>query len=221
MKILGLFPRDITNFQKQQIVRKFVRLAISLTGATLDSILETDVDKNINGVVIFDLHEQDIDIVEKIRQRFRKLPLLIVGNLSRNARIKVLQQGADYVVDQNTSPSQLIQILHALQAIATSEDATREISIRNLKVSLLNHDAWYQDIRLKLTRKEFLILRHLAMHSGQTISKDDLLNAIWNEGNPVNENSLEVLISRLRKKLSDLDPSPMIQTIYGVGYCLE
>ena len=221
MKILCVFSKDFTELQKRQVVKKFERQTIPLTESTLDSILKSDVDKNSYAVLLYGLQELDIEIVETIRQRFNKLPLLAVGDLSRNARIKVLQQGADFIVDQNTSPSQLIQILHALQTIATPEEATREITIRNLKVSLLNHDAWYQDVRLKLTRKEFLILRHLAMHSGQTISKDDLLNAIWNDEIHVNENSLEVLISRLRKKLSDLDPNPMIHTIYGVGYCLE
>lgn len=220
MKILCLFSKDFSDFQKQQIMKKFMRQTVTLAEATLDSMGESD-SYTSNAVLFYGLHDQDVETVEKIRHHFKKLPFLAVGHLSRKARIKALQSGADFYVDQKTPLSEVVQILHALKSLSMPEDATREIKIGNLRVSLLNHDAWHQEIRLKLTRKEYLILRHLALHNGQTLSKDDLLGAIWNEETQVNENSLEVLISRLRKKMSGSNASPMIHTVYGVGYCLE
>jgi two-component system response regulator RegX3 len=70
-------------------------------------------------------------------------------------------------------------------------------------------------------RKEFELLRVLAQHAGEVVSRQDLLETVWGEDFFGEEKTLDVHISRLRQRLEEDPDSPrLIQTVRGVGYLL-
>lgn len=75
--------------------------------------------------------------------------------------------------------------------------------------------------RLELTKNEGCILTTLHDHKGQIVSRDILMNALWNDDQFVNDNTLTVNINRLRKKLEEIGLVGCIQTKKGKGYCLD
>ena len=70
---------------------------------------------------------------------------------------------------------------------------------------------------IELSKTEQRLLRLLVEHRGQTMTRERLLDSIWDSGEFVDENALSVVIKRLRSKLVD----PPIKTVYGLGYLWE
>ena len=79
----------------------------------------------------------------------------------------------------------------------------------------------YQGTRLELTKNDFRILQTLMEHSGKTISRDELMTALWENDSYIDENTLTVNIARLRRKLEDIGLENFIITKKGMGYLIE
>lgn len=94
------------------------------------------------------------------------------------------------------------------------------ITMRDIKIDTLARTVYKQGKEISLTALEYRLLLTFANHYGQTLTRDQLLEHIWDvAGNFVNDNTLTVYIKRLREKLEDDPKNPqLIQTIRGVGY---
>ncbi|WP_059104527.1 response regulator transcription factor [Shouchella shacheensis] len=79
----------------------------------------------------------------------------------------------------------------------------------------------FSERRLELTKKEFLLFQRLADRHDRIVSRDDLLEALWDEVDFVDDNTLSVNVTRLRKRLADVGIVDAIQTIRGQGYRLN
>ena len=91
-------------------------------------------------------------------------------------------------------------------------------SCGNLLINMKNHIVMRRDERLSLTPTEFEILEVFVENRGQILTKDLLLEQIWDrKGNFVNEHTLSLNVSRLRNKIAD-EEFDYIKTIYGLGY---
>ena len=75
---------------------------------------------------------------------------------------------------------------------------------------------------VNLTAMEYKLLLIFINHAGQTLSRKQILNAIWDDvGDFVNDNTLTVYIKRLREKLNATEKQPIISTVRGIGYRLD
>lgn len=79
----------------------------------------------------------------------------------------------------------------------------------------------YNDAKLELTKKEFLLFQRLAESPNAIVSRDELLETLWDEVDFVDDNTLSVNVTRLRKRLQELGITDAIQTIRGQGYRLD
>ena len=79
----------------------------------------------------------------------------------------------------------------------------------------------YRGERLDLSRNEFRILQVLLEQKGRTVSRDALMQKLWETDSFVDENTLSVNINRLRRKLDELGLSDFIRTKKGMGYLIE
>jgi DNA-binding response OmpR family regulator len=76
----------------------------------------------------------------------------------------------------------------------------------------------YQGKVTELTHNDFVILKELMTHKGKHVSRDDLMQALWNEFKFVDDNTLTVNITRVRNKLSKIGLENFIITKKGMGY---
>ncbi|HRC88280.1 MAG TPA: response regulator transcription factor, partial [Thermoanaerobaculia bacterium] len=74
---------------------------------------------------------------------------------------------------------------------------------------------------LHLTPKEFGVLEYLLMHRDHVVRRSELLEHVWEDGLEESSNTLEVIVSRLRKKLDGTASGRLIHTVSGVGYLLS
>lgn len=99
--------------------------------------------------------------------------------------------------------------------------STTAITYGVLDVDVARRSAYCGQTLLSLTKSEFELLRCLAEAQGEAVSREDLFRLVWGYDMKSNSNSLDVYISRLRKKLSVCDGTVTIDTVHSFGYRLR
>lgn len=135
-----------------------------------------------------------------------KVPILFLSSAADNMNIVMaMNLGAD---DFIAKPFDFSVLTAKIQAILRrTYDFSTESNLIACGDAILNlRDASfsYQGTRLELTKNDFRILQTLMEHSGKTISRDELMTALWENDSYVDENTLTVNIARLRRKLEDI-----------------
>ena len=74
---------------------------------------------------------------------------------------------------------------------------------------------------IPLTAREWGVLELLASRAGRVVSRDELLESLWGEASPATSESLDVIVSRLRRKLGNVEGGPVLGTVRGAGYRFE
>ncbi|BDV31608.1 response regulator transcription factor [Microbacterium terricola] len=132
---------------------------------------------------------------------------------------EALDTGADdYLVKPFSFPV-LVARLHALlrRAALGSPPAT---SVGDLRMDVRARRAWIGEAQLPLTSREFDVLAFFLHHTGQLLSKSDILAGVWQDDFEGDPNIVEVYIARLRRKIAALTATPVIETVRGAGYRL-
>ena len=125
--------------------------------------------------------------------------------------------GDDYV----SKPFVLDEVVARLRALLRRAGANGAISVGGLRLDPTGHAVRYADAAVALTPTEFRVLGALAARPDEVVRRRELVRAAWPEGAIVHDNTLDVYLARLRKKLGELDGAPRIVTVHGVGYRLE
>ena len=85
-------------------------------------------------------------------------------------------------------------------------------------LDLDNAKLQYNGVVLELSRNDFIILKELMSHSGKSVSRDALMQALWNDNTFVDDNTLTVNVTRVRNKLNKIGLENFIITRKGMGY---
>jgi two-component system OmpR family response regulator len=189
-------------------------------------------------MALLDLHLGDgdgLDLLRRWRQAGRRQPVIVLTARDQvSDRIRGLQAGAD---DYLVKPFDLDELLARVDAVArrtgpaivstnapaTAAEATMAASAQPLAAGALRLDAlahalWRDGLRIDLTQMEWAVLDCLAQHTGRIYSRNDIEDRLHRQGlADASSNSLEVIVSRLRKKLG----AGAISTHRGLGYRLE
>lgn len=159
---------------------------------------------------------------EKIRA-VSKAPILFVSSRSAGMDIvmAISMGGDDYV----TKPFDMDVLRSKVQALlrrAYSYTAqTRALCYRGATIDLDEGRVTHQGQSVELTKNEQRILGVLLSHKGRIVSRDTLMQKLWDTDVYVDDNTLTVNVARLRKKLDGLGLQDVIQTRKGVGYVVE
>ncbi|MCP4870802.1 MAG: response regulator transcription factor [Proteobacteria bacterium] len=126
--------------------------------------------------------------------------------------------GDDYV----TKPFSLLELLARIKALLrrAEKDKPEEesYSFDGISVNFTTYDLQVQGKPTKLSAKEMELLRFLVAHRGQVLSREVLLEKVWNYDSDVSTRTVDTHILNLRRKLNDSPPNRYIQTVHGVGY---
>ena len=155
-------------------------------------------------------------------RRVSQVPVLFLSSASDNMNIVMaMNMGAD---DFIAKPFDLQVLTAKIQAMLRRAYAFN-LSGRLLEHRgvLLNSDdgtVTYQGKKLELTKNEHRILQELLQNHGKVISREKLMQRLWETDSFVDENTLNVNVARLRKKLTGLGIEDLIETRKGEGYCI-
>lgn len=172
--------------------------------------------------LILDLNLPDgdgIDLCKKVRER-SDIPILILTARDMEVdEIMGLTSGADDYITKPFSVSVLkIRLQNILNRRQTRTGADTRLRSGELSLDTKTLHAFWGDEEIDLTMTEFRLLQYFLENKGQVLLKEQILQHVWDaDGNFVEENTLSVNISRLRKKLGE----NRIRTIQGMGYLWE
>jgi len=176
-------------------------------------------------LVVLDISMPGIDgleVVERLRRDGVATPVVFLTARDAPAdRVRGLHVGGD---DYITKPFSLDELLARIEAIlrrvSPSSRWQREIAVDDLTLDKEGRDVRRAGQRIEMSRTEFNVLEFLMMNVGRVVSKQQILEHVWQYDFGGESTVVETYVSYLRKKLDCLGP-PMIHTMRGVGYVLR
>ncbi|HEX2145757.1 MAG TPA: response regulator transcription factor [Glycomyces sp.] len=183
-------------------------------------------DKFEPDLVILDVMLPDMDgfeVARRLRADGREVPVLfLTGRDSVRDRVTGLTAGAD---DYVTKPFDLEEVVLRVQAIlrrakvpVLPEDPV--LRYADLELDEAVHEVRRAGRRLELSPTEFKLLRYLMINAGKVVSKDQILDRVWNYDFGGKGRIVESYVYTLRKKIDVIEPA-LIQTVRGFGYALR
>jgi two-component system, OmpR family, alkaline phosphatase synthesis response regulator PhoP len=185
-------------------------------------------------LIILDLMLPEMDgleVCKQLRQSKNTTPILMLTAKDDELdKIIGLELGADDYMTKPFSPREVVARTRAiLRRVNQSSDPMPELGLKKstLKIGEVeifpeNYEVYYKGNQLELTPKEFELLLYLVTHKGRVLTRDQLLNAVWNYEFVGDTRIVDVHISHLREKIETNTKKPIyIKTIRGLGYKLE
>ena len=161
------------------------------------------------------------EVVNKLRHDGISTPVLMLTARSQLVdKVTGLDSGADEYMTKPFEPEELLARLRALTR-RKGEVILDELSFGNLTLDLNSRNLSCGDKSVRLSAREFEVLKLLMINPKQAISKEQILTKVWGVESDVVDNSVEAYVSFLRKKLKFLKAGVAINTIRMVGYRLE
>jgi two-component system, OmpR family, response regulator len=170
--------------------------------------------------VILDLGLPKLDgvsVLEKWRREGKTTPVLVLtARDSWSDKVSGLDAGAD---DYLTKPFKMEELLARLRALIrrSSGHASAELSCGSITLDTRTSRVSVNGNPVRLTAQEYKLLGYLMHHKGKVVSRTELTEHIYDQDFDRDSNTIEVFITRIRKKL-DVD---FIRTVRGLGYVLE
>jgi two-component system response regulator TrcR len=177
-------------------------------------------------VVVLDIMLPDLDglrILERIRTAVSYTPVLfLTARDSVTDRVTGLTAGAD---DYMTKPFSLEELVARMRGLLrrvgeTTPADDESLRVGDLELNGASREVTRGDQRIELTATEFELLRYLMRNPRRALSREEILQRVWNYTFGGKTSIVDLYISYLRKKI-DAGREPMINTIRGVGYQLR
>ncbi|HYN87075.1 MAG TPA: response regulator transcription factor [Ardenticatenaceae bacterium] len=165
----------------------------------------------------FDGHE----VLNRIRALRPALPVLMLTARDDLAhKVRALNAGAD---DYLTKPFAFEELLARIRAILRrgEQPQATQLQAGELRVDVLSRRVWHGDTAIELSNREFTLLEYFMSHPGQVLSRQQILNAVWEYDFDPDSNVVDVYVRYLRRKIDRSGQPSLITTVRGAGYRFE
>ena len=195
-----------------------------MTDAVYDGVSALiQAEKNIYDVIILDImlpEMNGLEVLKRVRNKNILTPiLLLTAKDSIDDKVLGLETGADDYLTKPFSSMELIARVKALARRRADVFSQDTLTFGDLTLNTNNAVVTIDDTDVNLTAKEMNILEILMRNAGNVISKDFLLDSVWGFDSEAIENTVEIYIHYLRKKISE--STVKIVTQRGLGYILK
>lgn len=167
-------------------------------------------------------HLDGVSLCKKLRQAdCQAMVLMLTAKDTTSDKVIGLDAGAD---DYLVKPFKLDELSARIRALfrRNREIAPTILSHGSLTLDPASHTVSYLDQPLGLTPKEYVILEYFLRHPGQVLTRDALLNHLWEFDRAAGAGTVKTHVGNLRSKLKAAGCSPdILATVYGVGYRLQ
>lgn len=191
-------------------------------GSGAEALARSEPGGAVPDALIIDIGLPDADgrdLCQALRARGLAAPVLFLT--ARDAvsdRISGFDAGGD---DYVTKPFSLAEVGARMRALLKRSGIDQRTETAGLMLDPTAHEIAVGEQLVRLTPTEFRLIAALAGDPGETLSRRRLMRAAWPDGAVVHDNTLDVYLARLRRKLRELPEAPEIVTVHGVGYRLQ
>ena len=156
-------------------------------------------------------------------RKVSKVPIIFISSASDNMNmIMAMNMGADDFIAKPFDQSLLMAKLQAL--LRRTYDFASSVPVLEHRGALLHtgdQSLMYENEKISLSKNEYRILLVLMENKGRVVSREKLMEQLWETDCFVDENTLSVNVNRLRKRLESAGLRDYIRTKFGVGYLIE
>ncbi|MGD0515888.1 MAG: response regulator transcription factor [Rhizomicrobium sp.] len=223
-------PLRILVVDDEPAIRRFLRTSLTAQGY---QIIEADTAKaaleamrrNPPDVLVLDLGLPDRDgfeVIQELRGIGSALPIIVLSSRADEAgKVRALDLGADDYVTKPFGVDELLARVRAALRHRLQQQGEHPIfRVRDLAVDLVRRIVTVKDVEVKLTPREYDLLRLLVGHAGKVLTHKFILREVW--GTETDVQYLRIYIRTLRQKIeADPDQPQLILTEQGVGYRLR
>ena len=226
---MSVVPVKIMVVDDEPKIRNLLRLGLSMQGYDVlespNGKIAVELLQQQPKLIILDLGLPDVaghDLLRQIRLRNNIVPIVVLSSRGDEAgKVEALDLGAD---DYLTKPFKMNELLARVRAALRYQmrvqDGRPVFRTGNLSVDLARGAVKVGDKNIRLTAKEYYVLRLLVLHSGRVVTQNFLLRELWDQ--LASAEDLRVCVQQLRRKI-EADPTrpQFVLTETGVGYQLR
>ncbi|OYO59697.1 two-component system alkaline phosphatase synthesis response regulator PhoP [Lachnotalea glycerini] len=216
--------------EDERNIRELIVYTLESTGFQAKGLedgaaLFRELDKEKPSLILLDVmlpEEDGIQLLKKLKMSSSTNTIPVIMVTAKGAeydKVIGLDAGAD---DYITKPFGMMEFVSRVKAVLRrfpGEEVKKELSIKDIRVNVEQHNVFVKDVNVMLTLKEYELLKFLMENIGIVLTRDRLLEHIWGYDFDGETRTVDVHIRTLRQKLGDA--GNIIETVRGVGYRIQ
>ncbi|HKO18657.1 MAG TPA: response regulator transcription factor [Acidobacteriaceae bacterium] len=162
-----------------------------------------------------------VEVLQRIRRTNQYVPILVLtARDSVDDKVKLFEQGAD---DYLTKPFAFAELLVRVKALLRRGPVNRSSTLRigDLELDRLTQQVKRRGKRVELTAKEYALLEYLMQNPDRVLSRNMIIEHVWDQSFDGITNIVDVYVRHLRSKIDEEDDHKMIRTVRGTGYMIR
>lgn len=186
---------------------------------TIDDILKISPD-----LILLDINLPGVDgeyICKEIRKESDMGIIIVTSRDNELDELISINYGADHYITKPFNIHILLAKINSLLRRSNNKDLKDKINAKDFILNMSNSTIIKDDRTIDLTRNEYKILKYLIENRGKIVSREDIMECLWESESFIDDNTLSVNITRLRTKLEELELKGLIETKRGQGYILK
>jgi DNA-binding response OmpR family regulator len=162
-----------------------------------------------------------LEVLKRVRRHNTQVPVLVLTARDGTAeKVENFEAGAD---DYLTKPFAFAELLMRVKALLRrgSTDRSSVLRVGDLEIDRKSQQVKRAGKRIELTSKEYSLLEYLAANPGRVLSRTMIIEHVWDQSFEGLTNIVDVYVRHLRSKVDVSQPTKLIHTVRGVGYCVS
>lgn len=191
------------------IIETFQNIALQIVECNPDLVLLDVVLPNENG----------ISVCKQLRETNKTPVIFVTSKNSSMDELECMTLGGDDFIAKPYEPLVLLAHIAAVLKRSSSQEE-KVLRYQKIELDILTATISYQNKKVELSKNELHILMYLFYHAEQIVTRDELMDNLWGNGNFIDDNTLSINVSRIRQKLRSVNLEELIITKRGLGYQL-
>ena len=193
--------------------------ALTTFNNTIQEILKRKPD-----LILLDINLPNTDgeyICKEIRKQ-SNMPIIIVTSRDNELdELLSINNGADHYITKPFNIQILLAKIGSLLRRTNMQEVNDKIDVKDFILNTSNSTIEKDGKTIELTKNEYKILKYLVQNRGKILSREDIMECLWESESFIDDNTLTVNITRLRNKLEELELKELLETKRGQGYILK
>lgn len=186
---------------------------------TIQDILQINPD-----LILLDINLPNTDgeyICKEIRKQ-SNMPIIIVTSRDNELdELLSINNGADHYITKPFNIQILLAKIGSLLRRTNMQEVNDKIDVKDFILNTSNNTIEKDGKIIELTKNEYKILKYLVQNRGKIVSREDIMECLWESESFIDDNTLTVNITRLRNKLEELELKELLETKRGQGYIFK
>ena len=193
------------------------------TLTTFDNTIQ-DILKRKPDLILLDINLPNTDgeyICKEIRKQ-SNMPIIIVTSRDNELdELLSINNGADHYITKPFNIQILLAKIGSLLRRTNMQEVNDKIDVKDFILNTSNNTIEKDGKTIELTKNEYKILKYLVQNREKIVSREDIMECLWESESFIDDNTLTVNITRLRNKLEELELKELLETKRGQGYILK